>query len=68
MDAQIVLGILAAAGAVSIFLFALKGLLDQVPDVIRSWRRIVVEVRRSHSDHGPEQEDYRSSSADIGGS
>ncbi|WP_461009674.1 hypothetical protein [Streptomyces capparidis] len=65
MDAQIVLGILAAAGAVSIFLFALKGLLDQVPDVIRSWRRIVVEVRRPHSDHGPEQEDHRSSSADV---
>jgi hypothetical protein len=70
MDAQIVLGILAATGAVSIFLFALKGLLDQVPDVIRSWRRIVVEVRRPHSDHGPgpEQEDHPRSSAGADGS
>lgn len=51
MDAQIVLGILSSADAVSIFMFALKGLLDQVPDVIRSWRRIVVEAR--HPSHRP---------------
>ncbi|MDX3733613.1 hypothetical protein [Streptomyces caniscabiei] len=59
MDAQIVLGILATAGVVSILMFALKGLLDQVPDVIRSWHRIVAEARRPHSDHRPEQEDHR---------
>ena len=68
MDAQIVLGILAAAGAVSIFMFALKGLLDQVPDVIRSWRRIVVEARRPHSDPRPEQNDHRPPSAGVDGS
>ncbi|MEU5031681.1 hypothetical protein [Streptomyces milbemycinicus] len=68
MDAQIVLGILATAGAVSIFMFALKGLLDQVPDVIRSWRRIVVEARRPHSDPRPEQNDPRSPSAGVDGS
>ncbi|MFC9932188.1 hypothetical protein [Streptomyces sp. NPDC127190] len=68
MDAQIVLGILAAAGAVSIFLFALKGLLDQIPDVIRSWRRIVMEARRAPSHHGPEQEDHRPSSPGAHGS
>ncbi|GHB54854.1 hypothetical protein GCM10010377_52560 [Streptomyces viridiviolaceus] len=68
MDAQIVLGILATAGAVSIFMFALKGLLDQVPDVIRSWRRIMVEARRPHSDHAPEREDHRPPSAGVDGS
>ncbi|MFJ1747194.1 hypothetical protein ACIOJD_13250 [Streptomyces sp. NPDC088116] len=68
MDAQIVLGILATAGAVSIFMFALKGLLDQVPDVIRSWRRIVAEARRPHVDPGPEQEDHRPPAEGIDGS
>ncbi|MFF3840639.1 hypothetical protein [Streptomyces sp. NPDC001930] len=67
MDAQIVLGILATAGAVSIFMFALKGLLDQVPDLIRSWRRIVVEARRPHSDPRPEREDHRPPAADVDG-
>ncbi|OIJ90490.1 hypothetical protein [Streptomyces monashensis] len=46
MDLQIVLGILGTAGVVSAFLFALKGILDQVPDVIRAWRRVVAEARR----------------------
>ncbi|GHE12840.1 hypothetical protein [Streptomyces alanosinicus] len=59
MESQIVLAVLGAAGVVSAFLFALKGLLDQIPDVIRSWHRIVAEVRRSHSGHGPGPEGQR---------
>ncbi|MFF7551857.1 hypothetical protein ACFZA9_03010 [Streptomyces olivaceus] len=65
MDAQIVLGILASSGALSLFMFALKGLLDQVPDVIRSWRRIVAEARRPHPVRRPEQDDHRPPSADA---
>ncbi|MFJ7068609.1 hypothetical protein [Streptomyces sp. NPDC101115] len=68
MDAQIVLGILATSGAVSVFMFALKGLLDQVPDVIRAWRRIVAEARRPDPARTREQEDHRPSSADVDGS
>ncbi|MFE8950679.1 hypothetical protein [Streptomyces sp. NPDC007856] len=59
MQLQIVLVILGAAGVVSAFLFALKGLLDQIPDVIRSWRRVVDEARLSHSDNGRTPEDSR---------
>ncbi|AJC53040.1 MULTISPECIES: hypothetical protein [Streptomyces] len=68
MELQIVLAILGTAGVMSAFLFALKGLLDQVPDVIRSWHRIMEEARRPHSDHGPEPEDQRRPSAGIDGS
>ncbi|NSL84815.1 hypothetical protein HCU77_28435 [Streptomyces coelicolor] len=39
MDGAMTLAILAVAGVVSIFLFALKGVLDQVPDVIDSASR-----------------------------
>ncbi|MFC8372779.1 hypothetical protein ACFUIT_33280 [Streptomyces sp. NPDC057239] len=67
MELQIVLAILGMAGVMSAFLFALKGLLDQIPDVIRSWRRVVDEARRSHSDHGPGPEDHRPPSAGIDG-
>ncbi|AEY89553.1 MULTISPECIES: hypothetical protein [Streptomyces] len=52
MDLQITLAILGAAGVVSAALSALKGLLDQVPEVIRSWRRVVDEARRSRTDDG----------------
>ncbi|QEU83511.1 hypothetical protein [Streptomyces viridosporus] len=65
MELQIVLAILGAAGVVSAFLFALKGLLDQIPDVIRSWRRVVDEARRSHSDHDPGPEGQGPPSAGI---
>ncbi|MFI6012546.1 hypothetical protein ACIBAG_27625 [Streptomyces sp. NPDC051243] len=68
MEQQIVLAVLGAAGVVSAFLFALKGLLDQIPDVIRSWRRVVDEARRSHSDHGLAPEDHRPSSSSSDGS
>ncbi|WP_149825024.1 hypothetical protein [Streptomyces tailanensis] len=36
MDGTAILFILAIAGVVAIFLFALKGLLDQLPDVFDS--------------------------------
>ncbi|MGD3111859.1 hypothetical protein [Streptomyces sp. YGL11-2] len=68
MELQIVLVILGAAGVVSAFLFALKGLLDQIPDVIRSWRRVVDEARRSHSDHGSEPGGQHPPSAGVDGS
>ncbi|KOV94364.1 hypothetical protein ADL04_24960 [Streptomyces sp. NRRL B-3648] len=50
VDLQIILVILGTAGVVSAALSALKGLLDQVPDVIRSWRRVVDEARRTRAD------------------
>ncbi|MFG3011228.1 hypothetical protein ACGFZB_12325 [Streptomyces cinerochromogenes] len=52
MDLQIILAILGTTGVVSAALSALKGLLDQVPDVIRAWRRVVDEVRRDRADDG----------------
>ncbi|MFH9082953.1 hypothetical protein [Streptomyces sp. NPDC017673] len=52
MDLQIILAVLGTAGVVSAALSALKGLLDQVPDVIRSWRRVVEEARRPRADDG----------------
>ncbi len=36
MDGTAIIVILAVAGVASIFLFALKGLLDQIPDVLDS--------------------------------
>ncbi|MFI5689376.1 hypothetical protein [Streptomyces sp. NPDC051636] len=45
MESQIVLGILSAASIASVFVYVLKGLLDQIPDLIRSWRRVVREAR-----------------------
>ncbi|WEP00744.1 hypothetical protein A6P39_041960 (plasmid) [Streptomyces sp. FXJ1.172] len=46
MDGVAILIILAIAGVASIFLFALKGLLDQVPDVIKSAGKARDEWRR----------------------
>jgi hypothetical protein len=39
LDGAITLAILAVAGVAAIFLFSVKGLLDQVPDVIDSASR-----------------------------
>nr|WBO82715.1 hypothetical protein SBE_006355 [Streptomyces sp. SBE_14.2] len=57
MELQIVLAILGVASVMSAFLFALKGLLDQIPEVIRSWRRVVDEARRSRPEHDPAPEE-----------
>ncbi|WPB90168.1 hypothetical protein [Streptomyces malaysiensis] len=63
MDSAAVLFILAVAGVVSIFLFALKGLLDQVPDVIDfarhardAWRRFK-EPETPHDEQPPPADD-----------
>ncbi|GGW36473.1 hypothetical protein GCM10010503_10470 [Streptomyces lucensis JCM 4490] len=61
MDLQIILAILGTAGVVSAALSALQGLLDQVPGVIRSWRRVVDEARRTRADGGPVPDGRRSS-------
>ncbi|MFE1310399.1 hypothetical protein [Streptomyces sp. NPDC058755] len=45
MESQIVLGILGTASVASVLIYVLKGLLDQIPDLIRSWRRVVREAR-----------------------
>ncbi|MFE5483022.1 hypothetical protein [Streptomyces sp. NPDC056527] len=45
MDAAI-LSILGVATVAAIALFSLKGLLDQVPDLVKSWRR----AKRAFSD------------------
>ena len=62
MELQIVLAILGAAGVVSAFLYALKGLLDQILDVIRSWHRVLDEARRTRSASSPGSDEGRSSS------
>jgi hypothetical protein len=61
MEAQIVLGILGAAGVASAFIYALKGLLDQIPGLIRSWRRVLDEARGDAP--SPPAPDERRSSA-----
>ncbi|WP_406258756.1 hypothetical protein [Streptomyces nigra] len=39
MDGTAIIIILAIAGVVSVLLFAIKGILDQLPDVFDSFRR-----------------------------
>ncbi|MCL8012026.1 hypothetical protein [Streptomyces sp. AS02] len=63
MELQVVLAILGAASVVSAFMYALKGLLDQIPDLIRSWRRVLDELRRAHSASSPGSDERGSSSA-----
>ncbi|MEU6824062.1 hypothetical protein ABZ921_25815 [Streptomyces atriruber] len=46
MDGAAILFILAVAGVAAIFLFALKGLLDQLPDVIKSAGQVRDEWER----------------------
>ncbi|MEV0534735.1 hypothetical protein [Kitasatospora sp. NPDC050463] len=54
MDSTIILSLLAGAGVLSIFLFAAKGVLDQVPDVLESWGAIRRTWRRVHEDDDQE--------------
>jgi hypothetical protein len=37
VDSTITLSVLAVSGVVSVALFAIKGLLDQLPGVLNSW-------------------------------
>lgn len=53
MELQIVLVVLGAASVASTFIYALKSLLDQIPELIRSWRRVVHEAKQHRS---PESE------------
>ncbi len=46
MDGAAILLVLAVAGVISVFFFAVKGLLDQVPDVIDSAGRVRDAWRR----------------------
>ena len=62
MEVQIVLGILSVAGMLSVFMYALKGLLDQIADLIRSWRRVLVEARRPQRSASSETREAGSSS------
>ncbi|MFF7130110.1 MULTISPECIES: hypothetical protein [unclassified Streptomyces] len=57
MESQIVLGILGTASVASVLVYVLKGLLDQIPDLIRSWRRVVREARtlRRGAAAGPDE-------------
>ncbi|AZQ39120.1 hypothetical protein EJ357_41525 [Streptomyces cyaneochromogenes] len=64
MELQVVLAILGAASVVSAFMYALKGLLDQIPDLIRSWRRVLDELRRAHSASSPDERGSSSASRD----
>lgn len=67
MEMQIILGILGAASVASAFMYALKGLLDQIPDLIRSWRRVLDEARRTCSMSAPESDERRTSSGSPDG-
>ncbi|MFK4104924.1 hypothetical protein ACI2L1_33600 [Streptomyces sp. NPDC019531] len=57
MDSRIVLDILGAASVLSVFLYALTGLLDQVRGLLRSWhavRRDARALRRGTPPEGPD--------------
>ncbi|WP_105968444.1 hypothetical protein [Streptomyces geranii] len=45
MDSTIILWILAWAGVLSVVIFVAKGLLDQLPPLVDSWRALVRVVR-----------------------
>jgi hypothetical protein len=52
---------------VSACLYALKGLLDQIPDVIRSWHRVLDVARRTRSSSSPGSDEGHSSSGSPDG-
>ncbi|MFD5792433.1 hypothetical protein ACFWIO_02675 [Streptomyces diastatochromogenes] len=49
MDSQIILSLLAASGVVTILLFVVRGLLDQLPDVFAAWKRVKKAYRADAS-------------------
>ncbi|MFC7303613.1 hypothetical protein ACFQVC_05195 [Streptomyces monticola] len=51
MADSLVLHALAAAGAISVLLFAARCVLDQLPELIRSWRRVRRAVRGTRDDN-----------------
>ncbi|MDX2650372.1 hypothetical protein [Streptomyces sp. NPDC001070] len=48
---SIILWLLAASGVLSVLLFVVRGLLDQLPDVLIAWRR----VKRAIQEDEPER-------------
>ncbi|MFH9711490.1 hypothetical protein ACH4MW_31925 [Streptomyces luteogriseus] len=60
MDSQIILSLLAASGVVTILLFVVRGLLDQLPDVFAAWHRAKKAYRAdaSPTDEGRDVEDH----------
>ena len=45
MDSTIVLWVLAWSGVVSVLIFVLQGILDQLPRLIDSWHRFLYALR-----------------------
>jgi hypothetical protein len=45
-----VLTLLAGAGVISVLLFAVRGILEQLPDVLQSWHRVRKAWRDAASD------------------
>ncbi|WP_255950171.1 hypothetical protein [Streptomyces odontomachi] len=64
MDSQIILSLLATSGVVTILLFVIRGLLDQLPDVIAAWRR-VKKAYRADASPADEGRDVEGSGADM---
>ncbi|WP_149548082.1 hypothetical protein [Streptomyces marokkonensis] len=54
MDSQIILSLLAASGVVTILLFVVRGMLDQLPEVFAAWQRVKKAYR---ADASPAVED-----------
>ncbi|AEY94272.1 hypothetical protein SHJG_p1141 (plasmid) [Streptomyces hygroscopicus subsp. jinggangensis 5008] len=50
MSDSAVLTLLAGAGVISVLLFAVRGILEQLPDVLRSWQRVRKAWRDAASD------------------
>lgn len=59
MESRIVLDILGAASVVSVFLYALTGLLDQVRGLLRSWHAVRRDARALRRAAPPENRDGR---------
>jgi hypothetical protein len=59
MESRIVLDILGAASVVSVFLYALTGLLDQVRGLLRSWHAVRRGVPAQCAGVPPEDRDGR---------
>ncbi|MFE7501996.1 hypothetical protein ACFU6O_23120 [Streptomyces albidoflavus] len=57
VDGTAIIVIRAVAGVASIFLFALKGLLDQIPDVLDSAGRARDSWQRFRKPHPPAAEE-----------
>ncbi|MET7440559.1 hypothetical protein ACWERY_10605 [Streptomyces sp. NPDC004082] len=45
--------ILAVAGVASVLLFAVRGILDQLPDVFAAWHRAKRAIRGENDDDRP---------------